>query len=111
MAVRKAITGRDALVAQSRVLELERLGRGTELQVRCAVEPRAEVLEVVLDVLERERHVAILWRRLRALGVQQLSVPLGDDFDVAVDHVDGGLIVDRVRRQASARRSDDLLPW
>src|SRR5881397_2297732 len=39
VAVRKAITGRDALVAQAGLLELERLGRQAELQVRRAVEP------------------------------------------------------------------------
>ena len=31
-------------------------------------------------------------------GGKQLPVPLGDDFDGAVDHLDGGLIVNRVRR-------------
>ena len=31
-------------------------------------------------------------------GGKQLPVPLGDDFDAAVDHFYGGLIVDRVRR-------------
>src|SRR6478672_11710083 len=56
VAVRKAIAGRDALVAQAGVLELERLGRQAELQIRRAVEPRAEVLKILLDVLERERH-------------------------------------------------------
>ena len=30
------------------------------------------------------------------LGRKQFPVPLGDDFDGAVDHFDGGLIVDRV---------------
>src|SRR2546425_9800640 len=39
VAVRKAIAGRDALVAQPGFLELERLGRQAELQVRRAVEP------------------------------------------------------------------------
>src|SRR4030081_4167636 len=34
VAVRKAIAGRDALVAQARSLEVERLGRRAELQVR-----------------------------------------------------------------------------
>src|SRR5207247_4005683 len=34
VAVRKAIAGRDALVAQAGFLELERLGRHAELQVR-----------------------------------------------------------------------------
>src|SRR3954454_20657483 len=56
VAIRKAIAGRDALVAQAGVLEPERLGRSAELQVRRAVELRADVLEIVLDVPERERH-------------------------------------------------------
>src|SRR6266496_5668342 len=62
VAVRKAIAGRDALVAQGGFLELERLGRRAELQVRRAVKPRADVLQILLDVPERERHGAILWR-------------------------------------------------
>jgi len=37
------------------MLELERLGGGAELQVGRAVEPRAEVLEIRLDVPERRR--------------------------------------------------------
>src|SRR5947208_3913875 len=61
--VRKAIAGRDALAAQGGFLELERLGRRAELQIRRAVEPRAEVLQILLDVPERERHGAILWHR------------------------------------------------
>ena len=60
MAVRKAIARRDALVAQGGALELERLGRGAELQVRRTVESRADVLQILLDVPERERHVSIL---------------------------------------------------
>src|SRR6478672_2562797 len=56
VAVRKAIAGRDALVAQAGVLELERLGRHAELQVRRAVEPRADVLQILLEVPARERH-------------------------------------------------------
>src|SRR5206468_12161822 len=66
VAVRKAIAGRDALVAQARFLELERLGRQAELQVWRAVEPRAHVLQIRLDVPERERHVTIV--RLGAQG-------------------------------------------
>src|SRR2546423_14066713 len=62
VAVRKAIAGRDALVAQGGSLELKRLGRRAELQVRRAVEPRADVVQILLDVAERERHAAILWR-------------------------------------------------
>src|SRR5438876_9451550 len=60
VAVRKAIAGRDALVAQAGLLELERLGRQAELQVRRAVEPGPEVLQVLLEVPERERHGPIL---------------------------------------------------
>src|SRR5947209_11305151 len=61
VAVRKAIAGRDALVAQAGFLELERVGRQAELKVRRAVEPGSEVLQVLLEVPERERHGAILW--------------------------------------------------
>src|SRR6185312_9842776 len=60
VAVRKAIAGRDTLVAQGRSLQLQRLGRRAELQVWRAVEPRADVLEILLDVAERERH-AVYW--------------------------------------------------
>src|SRR3954468_14805278 len=60
VAVRKAIAGRDPLVAQPGLLELERLGRQPELQVRRAVEPGPDVLQVLLEVLERERHGSIL---------------------------------------------------
>src|SRR5919108_1824401 len=56
VAVRKAIAGRDALVAQAGFLELERLGRQAELQVRSAVEPGPDVLQILLEVPERERH-------------------------------------------------------
>src|SRR6266513_3469479 len=63
--VRKAISGRDALVAQGGFLELERLGCQAELQVWRAVEPGPEVLQVLLEVPERERHgrnAMALWR-------------------------------------------------
>src|SRR5919106_21923 len=56
VAVRKAIAGRDALVAQAGSLELERLGRHAELQVRRAAEIGPDVLQVLLEVPERERH-------------------------------------------------------
>src|ERR687892_859149 len=56
VAVRKAIAGRDALVAQSGSLKLERLGRQAELEVRRAVEIGSDVLQVLLEVPERERH-------------------------------------------------------
>src|SRR3954469_25652938 len=60
VAVRKAIAGRDALVAQAGLLELERLGREPELQVRRAVEIGSDVLQVLLQVSECERHGAIV---------------------------------------------------
>src|SRR5204863_4900870 len=56
VAVRKAIAGRDALVAQTGSLELERLGRQAELKVRRAVEPGSEVVQVLLEIPEREGH-------------------------------------------------------
>src|SRR5439155_25911377 len=56
VAVRKAIAGRDALVAKAGLLDLERLGRQAELKVRRAVKLGPEVLNVLLEVLERERH-------------------------------------------------------
>src|SRR5947207_9047785 len=62
VAVRKAMARRDALIAQAGFLELKRPGRRTELQVRRAVELRADVLQIRLDVPERERHGAILRR-------------------------------------------------
>src|SRR6266496_1832879 len=61
VAVRKAIAGRDALVAQGGFLERERLGRRAELQIRRAIEPGSDVLQILLDVPERERHAAIPW--------------------------------------------------
>src|SRR4051794_2988525 len=48
MAVREAITRRDALIAEPGVLELERLGREPELQLGISVEVGADILEVVL---------------------------------------------------------------
>src|SRR3954464_14254926 len=56
VAVRKSIAGRDALVAQAGLLEFERLGRQAELQVRRAVESGPDVLQVLLEVPEREWH-------------------------------------------------------
>ncbi len=38
----------------------------------------------------------------RLLGRKQFPMAFGDNFDVAVDHFDGGLIVDRVRRTRDA---------
>src|SRR3954452_22585593 len=56
VAVRKATAGRDALVAQAGLLEFERHGRQAELQVRRAVESRPDVLQILLEVPQRERH-------------------------------------------------------
>src|SRR3954471_5324586 len=52
VAVRKAIAGRNALVAQAGPLELERLRRQAELEIRRAVEPGSDVLQVMLEVPE-----------------------------------------------------------
>src|SRR5262249_54252578 len=41
--------------------------------------------------------------RRSALRAEELPVPLGDDFDVAVGHLDGSLVVDRVRRRRYPR--------
>src|SRR5207249_2595279 len=79
VAVRKAIAGWDALVAQGGFLERERLGRRAELQVRRAVKLRADVLQILLDVPERERHGAILWRHSATL-----AHPRGHSKDAAV---------------------------
>src|SRR5215207_5747222 len=75
VAVRKAIAGRDTLVAQAGLLELERPGRQAELQVRRAVEPRADVLQILLDVPESERHGAILWRHSGTLAQRSVVAP------------------------------------
>src|ERR1700683_1169970 len=40
---------------------------------------------------------------LSVLGGKQLPVSLGDDFDGAVGYLDGGLVVDRVRRRRYPR--------
>jgi hypothetical protein len=61
--VRKAIAGRDALVAESGLLEAEGLGRRPELEIRRAVEDVPDVLQIPLDVPVRERQAAILWHR------------------------------------------------
>src|SRR5687767_2659260 len=56
VAVREAIVGRDALIAQAAVLELERLARVAELKVRRAVEVGPEILQILPEVPQRERH-------------------------------------------------------
>src|SRR5213592_81392 len=56
VSVRKPIAGRDLLVAQAGSLELERIGRQAELQVRRAVEIGPDILQVLLEVPVRERH-------------------------------------------------------
>src|SRR5215210_7363584 len=82
VAVRKAIAGWVALVAQGRFLERERLGRRAELQVRRAFEPGSDVLQILLDVPERERHGAILWRRTgRAIALHNSATRPRGSFD------------------------------
>src|SRR2546423_2106599 len=56
VAVRKAIAGRDPLVAQTGLLELKPRGRQAELQVRRTVEPGPDVFQVLLEVQARVRH-------------------------------------------------------
>src|SRR5258706_14966182 len=56
VAEREPIVGRDALVAEAGLLELERLACEAELQVRRAVEVGPEILQILLEVPERERH-------------------------------------------------------
>jgi hypothetical protein len=56
VAVREAIAGRDALIAKAGLLKLERLAGETELEIRRAVEVGPDVLQILLEVPERERH-------------------------------------------------------
>jgi hypothetical protein len=56
------VAGRDALVSEGRVLELECLGGGPELELRRAVEHRADVLKILLEIPEGERHGATVPR-------------------------------------------------
>src|SRR5512132_203454 len=56
VAVREAIVGRDALVAEAGLLEPERLACVAELQVRRAVEVGPDVVQILFEVPERERH-------------------------------------------------------
>jgi len=55
VAVREPVVGRDALIAQAGPLELERLTRVTELQVRRAVEVGPDVRQILSEVPECER--------------------------------------------------------
>jgi hypothetical protein len=109
VAVRKAIAGRDALVAQGGFLELERLCRRAELQVRRAVEPGADVLQILVDVPERERQGTILSRhpgtpcpqrpRSQRLKATEVATGLlgGVDLAAETDHA-----LDDVRAEAAA---------
>ena len=56
VAVWKAITGRKPLVAQAGLFKLERLGRQSERQVRRTAEFGPEILQILFEVRERERH-------------------------------------------------------
>src|SRR5438093_9001756 len=50
VAVRKAIAKQDTLVAQAGLLELKRLGRQAELQVRHAIKPGPKILQILPEV-------------------------------------------------------------
>src|SRR3979411_51300 len=56
VALREPVVGRDALIAQAGLLELERRTSETELQVRRAVEVGSDVRQILSEVPERERH-------------------------------------------------------
>src|SRR4051794_12634749 len=56
VAVGEAIVGRDALIAQAAPLELERLARVAELKAGRAVEVGPEILQILPEVPQRERH-------------------------------------------------------
>src|SRR6266550_2344727 len=56
VAVRESVAGRDALITKAGLLELERVACEAELQVRRAVEVGPDILQILLEVPERERH-------------------------------------------------------
>ena len=58
--------------------------------------------------LEHSRVIPEHWpnvARVRA-GIEQLPLPLGDDFDGATDHFDRSLVVDCVRRDRQTGRPE-----
>src|SRR3979411_257707 len=65
VAVREAIAGRDALVAQAGLLKFKRLACVAKLQVRRGGEVGPDVLQVLLEVPERVRHGRSSTRRNR----------------------------------------------
>src|SRR5436305_1547072 len=65
VAVREAIVGRDALVAQAGLLEFKRLACVAKLQVRRTGEVGPEILQVLLEVPERVGHGRSSTRRNR----------------------------------------------
>src|SRR5438309_11659378 len=56
VAIRKPVVGRDPLIAQAGLFELERVTRDAELEVRRAVEVGPDVHQILSEVPERERH-------------------------------------------------------
>jgi len=62
VAVREAIAGREALIAQTGLLKLERPGCQAKLEVWRAVESGPDILQVRPEILERERHPCNLTR-------------------------------------------------
>src|SRR6266487_75615 len=98
VAVRKAMAGRDALVAQAGLLELERLGRQAEFKVRRAIEPGSDVLQVLLEVPERERHGRNRMVRSFAVGHEVVVLHRGEvarPLNVAADELTASGPVER----------------
>jgi hypothetical protein len=66
VAVREATAGRDALIAKPRLLELERFGCEAELQVRRTVEVRPDIIQILFEVPQGERHGSRFYGSLSA---------------------------------------------
>ena len=103
-------------------MPLKRLPKNPPMEVeRLQVALRPELLQQPrrpLDVGEQHRHCSsrllchqahyralTRWgssvgalAQVSVLGREQFPVPFGDDLDGAVDHFEGGLVVDRIRR-------------
>src|SRR5437764_4335930 len=111
VAVRKAIAGRDTLVAQAGLLELERLGRQAELKVRREVEPGAEVLQVLLEVPERERHgrnPMVAWRSAGVVEPWSLDRGTAEGrVDTATDREDSRKCLSGVPRSERPRGAQE----
>ena len=112
VAVREPVVGRDALIAQAGLLELERLARETELQVRRAVEVGPDVRQILSEVPSVNGMAAILRFRLHTAAAARQSrephrltheVPNGKPDEPADDGTNedvakGGYVVVLTRR-------------